>query len=210
MSIIERSGIESRESYNSRVKGVAGIIVSQDKKILVGREQTDKPESLRRKGQLSIPMETLKAFEGRTELGMIKALLSEIATDDSVLALRHGLENAGIIGTVPVHSDYDMAVLLLRWNGSSEVMPFDEACPDEFNDLKWVGVNNLLNPEEMVRPYARMAVEFALRVNRQRPSPVEFRPLYLQKYFPSKYANLRDSIPDVCLSDNVPPMGSES
>jgi hypothetical protein len=200
MTLLER-GRHTERLLNENIKGVAGIIVNRDGRLLVGTEQRDKPETIKQRGHLSIPMETLKSFELGTEAAMVKALLTEIATPKSMLYLRRGLQTAGVVSVVPLESDVHVAVMLLKWKGDPKFMPFGRAHPEEFSNLRWVGVKTFLD-NSFVRPYARTVLSNTLELNRRKPSPIEFQDLDLRDYLPSSYENLRELVPDVEI--NIP------
>jgi hypothetical protein len=195
MTFFER-GRPTERLLNERIKAVAGVIVNRDGRLLVGQEQITKPRTRKEKGQLSIPMETLKPFEGGTEAGMTKALMTEIATWDSMSILRKRLQTAGIVSVVPVESDVDVAVLLLKWKGDPKIVPFGQPHPDEFSHLKWIGVKSFME-SSFVRPYARTVITDVLELNRAHPSPVEFKDISLRGFSPQAYEDLRQLSPDV-------------
>lgn len=200
MTLLER-GRPSARLLNENIKGVAGVIVNRDGRLLVGTEQKDKPETLRQQGHLSIPMETLKSFELGMEAAMVKALLTEIATQESMFYLRRGLQTAGVVSVVPLEKDVHIAVMLLKWKGNPKFVPFGRPHPEEFSDLRWVGVKTFLD-DSFVRPYARTVLSNTLELNRKKPSPIEFQDIDLRGYSPSSYEDLRELVPDVEI--NIP------
>lgn len=195
MTFFER-GRASERLMDERIKGVAGVIVNHDGRLLVGKEQITKPKTRKMQGQLSIPMETLKPFELGTEAGMTKALMTEISTWESMGMLKKGLQTAGIVNIVAVEEDLDVAVLLMKWKGNPKVMPFSHPHPDEFSDLKWMSVKTLLT-DSFVRPYARTILNDTLELNRKRGSNVNFEDILLQGFSPDRYEELRQLSPDV-------------
>ncbi|OIP57931.1 MAG: hypothetical protein COX79_02950 [Candidatus Levybacteria bacterium CG_4_10_14_0_2_um_filter_36_16] len=190
-------GLVSQEKLRiDRIKGVAGIVVSRDGRLLVGTEQMNKPSTRRKKGEISIPFETLKPKELGAEGGFVSALLTEISTDASIKRLQGKLESAGVIDQIEVMSDIWVATVLLRYNSISNTMPFEAPHPEEFSDLRWMGAKTLLSMQN-VREFTFPVLNNVIEINRRRPSKVNFRPLYLEPYVPSVYEKFRELEQDI-------------
>jgi hypothetical protein len=189
-------GFPNERLMDERIKAVAGVIVNRDKRILVGVEQTSKPATRKERGQLSIPMETLKPFEIGTEAGLTKALMTEISTSRSMGFLRHGLQNAGIVSVVPVEKDVNVAVLLMKWKGNPKIMPFEPPHPEEFSELRWIGIKTLLG-DSFVRPYADTVLRNVLEINRKKNNGIHFSDLSFEGFIPEVYERDRQLTPDV-------------
>lgn len=175
------------------IKAVAGVVVSKDGKVLIGTEQIDKPATQRRKGDASIPFETLKPSELTREGSFVGALLTEISTDERMPNLRGKLESAGIVDQVEVFPGDWVATLLLRYKGKSDSMPFGATHPEEFGDLRW---ENLEDARKLpnLRLYAVPVLERYASLDRR---GINFRSLYLDHYTPSMYEAARQLEPDV-------------
>lgn len=180
------------------IKAVAGVIVSKDGRVLVGTEQIDKPSTMKTKGQVSIPFETLKPVELEQEGGFVDALLTEVTSAQSMKMLRGRLSSAGVVDQVEVMPSVWVATLLLRYEGKSSVMPFHAAKPEEFDDLRWIGVKSLMM-DANARPFVRPVMERILELNRKKSNGVEFKPLHLNRYEPEVYADTREMEADVSL-----------
>lgn len=188
--------IPDRELRKDMIKGVAGVVVSKDGRLLVGTEQVDKPATMRKKGQTSIPFETLKPRELNLEGGFVSALLTEITTDRAMHELRGKMYSAGVIDQLEVMPDVWVATLLLKYDGNSDFMPFEPQDPEEFSDLRWMGVKTLMKSPD-VRPFTIPVMERVLALNRRDPGSVDFRRLYLDPYYPSIYEDARQMQPDI-------------
>lgn len=178
------------------IKAVAGVIVSKDGRLLVGTEQVTKPATMKEKGQISIPFETLKPNELELEGGFVGALLTEITTDRVMPELRGHMYSAGVVDQLEVMPDVWVATLLLKYDGNSDTMPFEPQHPCEFSDLRWMGVKTLMKSLD-VRPFTIPVIERVLEINRRHPNNVDFRSLYLGPYYPSIYEEARQMEPDV-------------
>lgn len=188
--------IAEKELKKDKIKAVAGIVVSKDGRLLVGTEKVTKPATRKLKGQISIPFETLKPNELEQEGGFVSALLTEITTDRVMPQLRGRMYSAGVIDQLEVMPDVWVATLLLKYDGDSCRMPFEAQHPQEFSELRWMGVKSFLNSPD-IRPFSFPVLERALKINRQHPNHIEFKKLYLEPYYPSVYENAREMEADV-------------
>lgn len=188
--------VPEKELRKDVIKAVAGVVVSKDGRLLVGTEKIDKASTRKKAGDISIPFETLKPKELKTEGGFVSALLTEITSDQSIEHLYEKMDSAGVIDQVEVMPGVWVATLLLRYNGDSSVMPFESQNPDEFGDLQWMGVKTLLATPNR-RPFVDTVLDRVLSINRTRPNGVDFRGLNLRPYYPSVYSGYRDLEQDV-------------
>lgn len=188
--------VAESELRKDKIKAVAGVIVSSDGRVLVGTEQVTKQATLKVAGQTSIPFETLKPKELELEGGFISALLTEIATDRIMPQLKGKMFSAGVVDQLEVMPDVWVATLLLKYKGNSSTMPFEAQHPDEFSDLRWVGVKTLMRDPD-VRPFTIPVMERVLGINRFKSNLVDFRSLYLDPYLPSVYDSAREMEADV-------------
>lgn len=188
--------VPGNELLRDKIKAVAGVVVSKDGRLLVGTEKMTKPATMKHAGELSIPFETLKPKELALEGGFVGALLTEITTDASMPNLRGKMYSAGVVDQLEVMPDVWVATLLLKYDGNSDAMPFEPQHPDEFSDLRWIGVKTLMASSE-VRPFTIPVMERVREINSRHPNYVDFRKLYLDPYFPSAYENSREMEKDV-------------
>lgn len=188
--------ISENELRKDKIKAVAGVVVSKDGRLLVGTEKMTKPATMKSAGDISIPFETLKPKELELEGGFVSALLTEITTDASMPNLRRRMYSAGVVDQLEVMPDVWVATLLLKYAGDSSNMPFEAQHPNEFSDLRWMGVKTLMSSSG-VRPFTIPVMERVLEINRRRQSGVDFRSLNLEPYYPSVYEEAREMEPDV-------------
>lgn len=188
--------VPENELRKDKIKAVAGVVVSKDGRLLVGTEKMTKPATMKHAGDISIPFETLKPKELELEGGFVSALLTEITTDRSMPNLRDKMYSAGVVDQLEVMPDVWVATLLLKYEGKSDVMPFEPQHPDEFSDLRWIGVKTLMASPN-VRQFTIPVMERVLEINRKHPNHVDFRRLYLEPYWPSVYEDAREMETDV-------------
>ncbi len=188
--------VPESELKKDKIKAVAGVVVSKDGRLLVGTEQVTKPATRKKQGQISIPFETLKPNELEQEGGFVSALLTEITTDRVMPDLRGRMYSAGVIDQVEVMPEVWVATLLLKYDGESCTMPFEAQHPQEFTELRWMGVKTLKSLPN-VRPFTTPVLERVLEINRRHPNSVDFRRLNLEPYYPSVYENAREMEADV-------------
>ncbi len=192
-------GVNKEMLGGGNIRGVAGIIFSEDGKILVGTEQRDKPSTKKLAGQTSIPMETLKPFEVGSQSHMIAALLTEITNDMSMDLLKERLSCSGIVDRVSVDEGVDLAIVFLRFQGDSyDEMPFISPNEDEFSDLRWEA--GFLQDCHNVRPYAGSVINFLeSRLYGGDDLDIEYKNLNLDEFSPYNYSNYREQVNDILM-----------
>lgn len=178
----------------SATHGVCAIILNGRHEILVGREMKSREEHDRVSGQLSIPMESLKAFERRNQTAMMLAALSEVTTDANVARLSEGLREAGISGPVELNDHIQGAVAVFHWMKDPGEMPFAPSSP-EFGQFQWMKPEEFLR-EENIRPFAVRTLDYAQQnglMNGLLTKPITT----LSSFHPERYNMARDIYPDV-------------
>ncbi len=194
---IERSlVVENGEDLYSNVHGVGTIILNERDEILVGTELQDKEMRHRKRGQLSIPMESLKLFERNDENALIRASLSEVLSGENIDVIRRGLREIGHEGPIALDEEGTQgALVVFRWIEDPNIMPFIAATPEEFSDLKWLDQGSLLEHGD-VRRYVRPFLEFARNSGMlNRMSNVEIGAL--RGFNPGTYHRYRELFGDV-------------
>ena len=131
-----------KESEERNIVGVAAIILSQDGKILVIQETEDKPWLDKKRGDWSIPAETVK--EGETEIeALLRVIKEEVGENGDIICYP---ENDWI-------GDYQFGVglsiwgraYLLHFNGVSDTPRSFNAERDEVINHRWITPQEIRN-----------------------------------------------------------------
>lgn len=178
------------------IKGVGTIVLNKRGDILVGTELNGKEENHRKQGQLSIPMETLKDFERKSPIALVRASLSEISNSATIGKLMQGLREVGHGGPIQLDMEGTQgALVVFRWIDNPDEMPFVEAVPSEFVNLTWMNTDLLLGSPNL-RPYVSPFIEFAASNGMLNCMPT--REIEALRQFNSdSYLKYRDLFPDV-------------
>lgn len=124
-----------KESGERNIMGVAAIILSQDGKILVIQETEDKPRLDKKRGDWSIPAETIKEGETETE-ALLRVIKEEVGENGDIIC---NPENDWI-------GDYQFGVgvniwgraYLLHFNGTSDTPRSFSAERNEVINHRWI------------------------------------------------------------------------
>lgn len=131
-----------KESEERKIIGVATIILSQDGKILVIQETEDKPWLDKKRGDWSIPAETIK--EGETEMeALLRVIKEEVGENGDIIC---NPENDWI-------GDYQFGVgsniwgraYLLHFNGTSDTLRSFSAERNEVINHRWIVPQEIRN-----------------------------------------------------------------
>lgn len=145
----------------SGVNGVCTLILNSRGEVLVGREAIAKESHDRQRGQISIPMETLKSFERTNKKAMVLAAITEIITDNNVSVLQQQLYEAVVVGPVQLNNNgITGAIAVFHWKGDPGCMPFEPSVEEEFNGLKWMKPGKVLE-DCSVRPFTTVVLNYA-------------------------------------------------
>ena len=135
----------SKETEPRIIKGVIAVILSQDEKILVAQETEDKPYMDKKRGDWTIPAETIE--KGETELEAVLRLIKEEVGENGDITCNP--ENDWI-GDYQFEKGINIwgRAYLLHFSGTSETSRSFMAEREEVINHHWI------NPEE-IRSMAR-------------------------------------------------------
>jgi len=131
-----------KETEPRVIKGVAAVILSQDGKILIAQETENKPIIDKKRGDWSIPAETIK--EGETELEALLRLIKEEVGENGDITCNPENDWVG---------DYQFGAginiwaraYLLHFNGTSDTPRSFSAERDEVISHRWIAPQEIRN-----------------------------------------------------------------
>jgi hypothetical protein len=160
--MIERMRPKKIEAY-----GTGTIVISPHRPgmVLAVEEKIDKPATGRRKGQLSIPLETAVVIAGKPErsIDTIRASLAEITDDQGVADVGERFDlvaNGRFYVPSKNYPGVQFRTALVVYDGDPEY-PFAPIASDEVMNCQWVPAGEFTrkNPDE-IRPLAGEVVVY--------------------------------------------------
>ena len=139
----------AKETEPRIIKGVIAVILSQDEKILVAQETEDKPYMDKKRGDWTIPAETIE--KGETELEAVLRLIKEEVGENGDITCNP--ENDWI-GDYQFEKGINIwgRAYLLHFSGTSETSRSFTAEREELVNHQWV------KPEEIINMARRKGV----------------------------------------------------
>ena len=188
--------VHSEQELYPTIRGVGTVVLNSRNQVLVGTELQDKDSNHRKKGQMSIPMETLKGIERNSEISLVRVALSEILGDSNMKRLSDGLREVGHGGPIALDAEGTQgAVVVFRWAEDPDEMPFVSAVPGEFSDLHWIDLDELRYAPN-TRPYVHPFLDFAEGAGMLNGMPTS-EISALRGHNPNSYLRFRDLYSDV-------------